>query len=435
MISFLGFSWPAAADPIAFETVRVDVPSRFRQPPFNRERTLRVPRGFTVSVVARVSKARFLMSTPAGNLLVSQPAFGKLWLVRLNPGRDASVELLAGGLRHPQGMAFKAANGATYLYVGESNQIVRFRYDPASETVANREVVVPNLPDSSTPELRGAYGHELKNLTIGPDNKLYVDVASASNASPSDVTSNPVRSAIYQYDLDGKRGRIFARGIRNAEGLEFLPGTDQLWAVVNERDNIRFPFHRSWQHAGGDDYGKRLSSYIDDHPPDELIHVKDGANYGWPFANPNPDTPSGLDNMPFDPDYETNPEWRNVPESAFTRVDKGIQAHSAPLGMAFLQQSNVPEIIRRGLAAAYHGSWDRTRKTGYKVAYFPWTRDGRPGPQIDLVTGWLNEASQDAWGRPVDVKPGKDGALYISDDDSGTIYRVGIRPERAGRPE
>jgi glucose/arabinose dehydrogenase len=328
-------------------------------------------------------------------------------------------------------MAFKAIGNTTYLYVGESNQIVRLRYDPAAETVSSREVIVPGLPDSSTPELRGAYGHELKNLTIGPDNKLYVDIASATNASPSDATSNPVRSAIYQYNLDGKQGRVFARGIRNAEGLDFLPGNNQLWAVVNGRDNIRFPFRRSWRRGGGDDYGKRLSSYIDDHPPDELIHVKDGANYGWPFANPNPDTPSGLDNMPFDPDYETNPDWRYFPESAFTRIDKGIQAHSAPLGMAFLQQTKVPEPIRHGLAVAYHGSWNRSRPTGYKVVYFPWTRDGRPGPQVDLVAGWLNEASGDFWGRPVDVKPGKDGALYVSDDYSGTIYQVALRPDQA----
>jgi hypothetical protein len=97
-----------------------------------------------------------------------------------------------------------------------------------------------------------------------------VDIASATNASPSDTTSNPVRSAIYQYNLDGKQGRVFARGIRNAEGLGFLPGTNQLWAVVNGRDNIRFPFRGSWQRGGGGDYGKRLTSYIDDHPPDGL---------------------------------------------------------------------------------------------------------------------------------------------------------------------
>jgi glucose/arabinose dehydrogenase len=151
--------------------------------------------------------------------------------------------------------------------------------------------------------------------------------------------------------------------------------------------------------------------------------VKEGANYGWPFANPNPDTPNGLDNMPFAPNYETNPDWSKYPESMFTRVDKGIQAHSAPLGMAFLQDSKVPEPFRDGIAIALHGSRDRSRKTGYKVIFFPW-QDGQPGAQIDLVTGWLDDRSQIYWGRPVDVKPANDGSLLISDDESGTIYRL-----------
>jgi glucose/arabinose dehydrogenase len=247
-------------------------------------------------------------------------------------------------------------------------------------------VIVPNLPDSSSPELGGSYGHELKNLVIGPDNKLYVDVASSTNSDPIDTTADPVRSAIYQYDLDGLGGRIFARGIRNAEGLAFAPGTNELGAAVNEADGILYPFRNGWQGSASIDYGKSIVSYIDDHPPDEFIQMKDGADYGWPFANPNPDSPNGLDNMPFAPNYETNRDWSRYPESTFTRIDKGIQAHSAPLGMAFLQDSKMPEPFRKGIAIALHGSWNRSRKTGYKVIFFPW-QGGRPGQQIDLVTG------------------------------------------------
>ncbi|MBV8376779.1 MAG: hypothetical protein JO279_07215 [Verrucomicrobia bacterium] len=127
--------------------------------------------------------------------------------------------------------------------------------------------------------------------------------------------------------------------------------------------------------------------------------------------------------MPFAPNYETNPDWSKYPEKMFTRIDKGIQAHSAPLGIAFLQDSQVAEPLRNGIAFALHGSSDRSRRTGYKIVFFPW-QGGRPGAQIDLVTGWLDDQSQIQWGRPVDVKPGKDGALLISDDDSGTIYRL-----------
>jgi glucose/arabinose dehydrogenase len=150
--------------------------------------------------------------------------------------------------------------------------------------------------------------------------------------------------------------------------------------------------------------------------------VKEGANYGWPFANPNPD--KGMDRMPFDPDYETNRDWSQVPESSFTRIDKGIPAHSAPLGFSFLPGNEVPLSYRNGAVVALHGSWNRSRKTGYKVILFPWLPSGEPGAQLDLVTGWLNDQTQGAWGRPVDVVPDPEGNLLISDDLSGTIYKL-----------
>jgi hypothetical protein len=196
---------------------------------------------------------------------------------------------------------------------------------PTATGCSIKRWLYPNLPDASSPELRGAYGHELKNLTIGPDRHLYVDIASSTNADPKDTTSDPIRCAIYRYDLNGGNRTLFAKGIRNAEGLAFVSGTNALWAVVNGTDNIRFPFHRSWKGSGLDDYGKRITSYIDDHPPDTFIHVKLGADYGWPFAEPDPDSPSGLDDMPLDPSYETNRDWRKYPESRFTRSDKGMR--------------------------------------------------------------------------------------------------------------
>jgi glucose/arabinose dehydrogenase len=384
---------------------------------------LMVPPGFSIAVVARIPAARFIMPLSTGEILVAQPATGSILVVRPRANETAGVFTLIDGLRYPQGMALHSSDDRLYLYVGESNQVSRFTIAPGATSAGDKTVIVPNLPDSSSPELLGSYRHALKNLVIGPDNKLYVDVASATNAHPVDTTSNPVRSAIYQYDLDGGNGKIFARGIRNAEGLAFLPGTNELWAAVNESDDILYPFRNSWHNSGSIDYGKRITSYIDDHPPDEFIHVKAGANYGWPFANPNPDTPNGLDNMPFAPNCETNPDWSKYPESMFMRIDKGIQAHSAPLGIAFLQDSVIPEPFRQGIAIALHGSWDRRRKTGYKVIFFPWQGQG-PGPQIDLVTGWLDNQTQNYWGRPVDVKPANDGSVLISDDYSGTIYRL-----------
>jgi glucose/arabinose dehydrogenase len=320
--------------------VKVAVPASFRSAPFDRDRYLQVPHGFQIRVVSRIPAARFLASTPEGGLLVSQPSRGKIWWISPKLADASPPVLAAAGLRLPHGMVFTAIGGKTYVYVGESNEISRFRYDPNGHRLLNKEVVVPNLPDASSPELRGAYGHELKNLTIGPDRHLYVDIASSTNADPKDTTSDPIRCAIYRYDLDGGNRTLFAKGIRNAEGLAFASGTNALWAVVNGTDNIRFPFHRSWKGRGSDDYGKRITSYIDDHPPDTFIHVKLGADYGWPFAEPDPDSRSGLDDMPLDPSYETNPDWSKYPESKFTRSDKGIQAHSAPLGMSFCRKQN-----------------------------------------------------------------------------------------------
>jgi glucose/arabinose dehydrogenase len=401
--------------------VPVEVPKKWASGTFESPRRLNVPAGAAISVIARVEKARFLAVSPNGDLLVSQPSEGRILLVR-EEGGDANVYELVKGLRLPHGMVFHRVGETLYLYVSESNQICRFRYSGSGMSADDREAIIRDLPDGSSSELNGAYGHQLKNITIGPDNKLYMAIASASNANPEDTQSEPIRCAIYSYDLDGKNGRLVASGIRNAEGLDFVPGTNELWATVNNRDNIRFPFRKSFDGIGGNDFGALLPAYVDDHPPDEFIHVKQGANYGWPFANPNPD--NGLDSMPFDPDYENNRDWSRFPENRFTRIDKGLQAHSAALGFSFLQSSNVPDPYRHGAVIAYHGSWNRTRKTGYKVVFFPWMVNGRPGGQVDLVKGWLDDATQKFWGRPVDVVPDVRGSLIISDDFSGTLYRL-----------
>lgn len=406
----------------ALVPVKVEVQEPNRAAPFDRDRLLNVPEGTKISVLARVEQARFLAVSPSGDILVSQPSKGKILLVRQSGSSEAKVHPLITGLRLPHGMQFQRIGDTLYLYVAESNKISRFVYSNDSLAQAKEEIVVPNLPDRSSPNLGGAYGHELKNITISADQKLYVDIASSTNADPSDTRSDPIRCAIYRFDLDGRNRKLIATGIRNAEGLGFLPGTNELWAVVNERDNIRYPFQNGWGGHRANDYGRVIQSYVDNHPPDEFIHVREGANYGWPFANPNPD--KGMDRMPFDPDYDTNRGWSHFPESAFTRVDKGIPAHSAPLGFSFLQASKVPVPYRNGAVVALHGSWNRSRKTGYKIIFFPWLSNGEPGAQTDLVTGWLDNETQRVWGRPVDIVPDREGNLLISDDGSGTIYKL-----------
>lgn len=410
--------------PGASVVVHVDVPASMRTGTFATDRTLTVPANFGIAVYARVNGARFMAVAPNGDLLVSDPGGGRIVLVRPSQsGGDPAISNWATGLYRPHDIVFHTIGGTTYVYVSEGDKVARYTYTNGDVTGQGRQVVISGLPSASTPELRGAYGHELKNIALDGSHNLYVSIASTCNACASDTQSDPVRGAIYVYNADGSGGRLFARGLRNAEGLAFLPGTNTLWAAVNNRDEIQYPNHGDITGDGVDDYGRVVTSYVDDHPPEEFTRVRDGANYGWPFCNPNPDTPAGMDNMPFDRDVELNATGSSLDCTTTERISKGIQAHSAPLGLTFFQNTAAPAPYHDGAAIALHGSWDRSRKTGYKVVFFPWDASTNgPGAQADLVTGWATASDQ--WGRPVDVAVDQTGAILISDDYSGTIYKL-----------
>jgi glucose/arabinose dehydrogenase len=418
----------AQPSPASVET-ELKVPNTMNYEPFNISRYLKVPPNFSISVYARIINARFMAVAPNGDLLVSQPSGGRVLLVRPNGDKDPIISDFVKGLRKPHDIVFHEIDGTTYVYISETHQINRFTYKSGDLIAQNREIVVKGLPDSSTSELKGAYGHELKNIALDANNKLYVSIASTCNACVKDTVSTPRRAAIYQYNADGSNGRLFAEGLRNAEGLAFPPGTKKLWVVVNNRDNIAYPFK-----DGSGQYGKIIPSYIDNHPPEEFTQVRDGGNYGWPFCNPNPDTASGLNNMPFDRDYQFNADGR-VNCDAMDKIDKGIQAHSAPLGLTFLQNTNFPSLYSNGVVVGLHGSWNRQKKTGYKIAYFPWdSTTNTPGDQIDLVSGWLVPETEKVWGRPVDMAVDQQGNLFISDDFSGTIYKLSYTPSASPPP-
>ena len=410
--------------PAASLTVKVTVPASMRSSPFNVDRFLTIPPNFSIAVFARVNGARFMAVAPNGDVLVSNPGAGAVYLVRPGAaGADPSIFTWASGLYKPHDIVFATIGGITYVYVAEGSRVARYTYNPSVTTGQGRQVIISGLPNASSPELGGSYGHELKNIAIDPGGTLYVSIASTCNVCVSDTESNPVRAAVYAYNADGSNPLLFAKGLRNAEGLAHIPGTSDLWVVVNNRDNIAYPFHNSWDSDGTDDYGKVMQSYVDNHPPDEFTRVQSGANYGWPFCNPNPDSPSGMDDMPFDRDVEMNADGTRLDCASATRINKGIQAHSAPLGFVFLQNTNAPAAYRDGAVVALHGSWNRSARTGYKVIDFPWDPATQlPGPQIDLVSGWL--AGGTVWGRPVDVAVAADGGIYISDDYSGTIYKL-----------
>ena len=416
----LALARPALAQLPAPATVALTVPAALASPPFNTPRTLQVPAGFAIAVYARVPGARFMAITPDGNLLVSQPGAGKVSLVRPgSAGGSPVVTDFVTGLRNPHDMVFHTIGGTTYLYLAESNQINRYVYQAGDLTGQSRQIIITGLPDASTPELMGSYAHALKNLALDGNHKLYVSIASTCNACLSDTQSDPVRGAIYQYDADGSNRRLFARGLRNAEGLAFVPGTNTLWVAVNNRDNTPYPLN-----DGSGKYGQVIPDYVDNHPPDEFTQVTDGGNYGWPFFNPNPDTSTGWDNMPFDRDYDWNRDG-HVDVATMTRISKGIQAHSAALGLTFLQGTQFPAAYANGAVIALHGSWNRTTPTGYKVVYFPWNATTQtPGAQADLVAGFTDFSAGSAWGRPVDTAVDPQGRLFISDDQSGTIYQL-----------
>ncbi|MEH2375565.1 PQQ-dependent sugar dehydrogenase [Nostoc sp.] len=426
VMPFEVLSTPALAiPPAASVDTKVNVPSTMSDPPFNISRYLKVPPNFSISVYARIPNARFIAVAPNGNLLVSQPATGKVLIVRANGSKDPIISEFVTGLSKPHDIVFHTINNITYVYISENNQINRFIYKYGDITAHNRQVVVANLPYPSTSELQGHYAHELKNIALDTNHKLYVSIASSCNACVSDTVSNPRRAAIYQYNADGSNPRLFAQGLRNAEGLAFVPGTNDLWVDVNNRDNIAYPFKDATNN-----YGKVIPSYVDNHPPEEFTRVRDGGNYGWPFCNPNPDTSSGFYYMPFDRDYQFNADG-HVNCNAMDKIIRGIPAHSAPLGLTFLQNTKFPSLYSSGVLVGLHGSWNRQPKSGYagyKIAYFPWDSTTKiPGNQMDLVSGWTLPVTEKYWGRPVDMAVDQQGNLLISDDWSGTIYKLSYK--------
>lgn len=395
-------------------SVLVTVPASMRSSPFDVDRYLTIPPNFSIAVYARVGAARFMAVAPNGDLLVSN-AGSTVYLVRPGVGGgDPTVSTWASGLNQPHDIVFHTLNGTTYVYVSETDKVARYTYTTGDLLGQGRQVIISSLP--------GGGGHPLKNIALD-GNSLYVSIASSCNVCFSDTQSNPLRGAVYLYNADGTGGRLFARGIRNAEGLSLVPGTSTLWVVINNRDDIAYPLHNDGSGDGTDDYGKVMQSYVDNHPPDEFTRVRDGGNYGWPFCNPNPDSPSGMNSMPFDRDVQQNADGTHLACTTADRIDKGIQAHSAPLGMIFLQGTNAPTAYQNGAVVPLHGSWNRAAKTGYKVVYFPWDPSTQlPDAQMDFVTGWLVGGSN--WGRPVDAAVAPGGGIYISDDQSGTIYKL-----------
>lgn len=341
---------------------------------------IQLPQGFTIEVFAEgLNGPRALAFAPNGDLLVTEIQASQVTVLsdRDRDGKADGKTIFAKDLNQPHGLAFYK----NWLYVGETDKVVRYDYQPGKPASAKAQRIV-NLPSGG--------GHYTRTVAFGPDNKMYVSIGSTCNVCKE---ADSRRATVMQYDPDGSAGKIYAAGLRNAVGLRF-DQQGRLWATSNGRDRL------------GDDI-----------PPDELHLVKENMNAGWPFCHAGKFKDDRYGQLgscsKVDP-----PEW-------------GFQAHSAALGLAQYTAEQFPAEYRGDLFVAFHGSWNRTAPTGYKLVRVH--LDGaKPAKLTDFATGWLRPDG-DVVGRPVDVVTGPDGSLYVSDDASGTIYKISYRTKTAQR--
>ena len=337
------------------------------------DKEITLPPGFKISVYAQGLKGPRMMTVGSdGQLYVAERGAGRI--LRLpdqnQDGQADQVEIVAEGLDSPSSLAFYSDGS---LYVGETTRILRFPPPVNGIAFGEPEVVIDGLPGG---------GHNTRTISFSPDfSSLFVSVGSSCNVCEED---DQRRAAIIRYSPGGEDGLVFARGLRNAVGITFRPGTDELWATNNGRDFL------------GDDL-----------PPETVYLVQDGRDYGWPRCH------SG---RIIDPDYG-DPSACDGVEAPLVEM----QAHSAPLGLEFYSGDQFPVEYQGDLFVAFHGSWNRSKAVGYKIVRIPMDED-TPGPVEDFAAGWLVGGS--SWGRPVDIITGSDGSLFVSDDAGGRIYRI-----------
>lgn len=353
----------------------LQVPNKQGQAELTQERTLTLPAGFQINVFqSGLGAARLMVGSPEGALVVSEQGSRGRISILTDSNADGVADartIFAEGLNNPHGLAFHEG----YLYVATTNQVLRYRWQGGAAAQGKAETIIDGIPSG---------GHATRTIVFGPDGKLYLAVGSSCNVCKE---TDQRRAAIWQYNADGSGGRLYARGLRNAVGLAWQPGTDNLYATNNGRDNLG-----------------------DDTPPETLNLVRDGDDFGWPYCHAG---------------YIPDPQFGqsgNCTQTARPALE--MQAHSAPLGLAFYAGSMFPADYSGDLFIAFHGSWNRSTKTGYKIVRARF-QNGQPTGQVeDFVTGWLSTSDGSSWGRPVDVLVGPNGALYISDDALGVIYRV-----------
>lgn len=361
-----------------------------------------LPEGFSISIFAKnVGPARVMAWDPLGILLVSITKDGKV-LALPDENKDGvadRVETVIEGLNRPHGLLFFEGK----LYIAESDQVASYEYNQQTLRASHKEKLV-DLPNAGHHSTR-----TIAHTNFGSENRLLISVGSTCNAC---VESDWRRAAILSSNMDGSDLKAFATGLRNAVFMATHPVTEEVWVTEMGRDLL------------GDDV-----------PPDEINIVQNPStlrdasgqassgqnsvpNFGWPTCYG-----KNIHDTQFDPSTLLR-AGKNTSCDSFMPSYIDIQAHSAPLGLAFVP-SGWPKEYQNDLLVAYHGSWNRKEPTGYKIVRFRLDEQGNYLGQEDFIAGWLQGGR--ALGRPVDILSREDGVMYISDDHAGVIYRVAYK--------
>lgn len=367
-------NWQGLPEPFATPSVR-NRPNVVAAPD---GATLAVPYGFKVEeyLTGDFQRPRYMVLGPSGELVFSDSGSRNQTDGTVYVRQDGKLKKLIENLDRPYGIAFHDK----WIYVAEPASVKRYVYDAKAMTAGPGDEII---------SLEGfGRGHWTRSLLFDRDHvKLYVTVGSESN---NDADEDPMRAALHRYNPDGTGHEVVATGLRNIIGLEWYPGSDEIWAAVQERDAL------------GDDLVN-----------DFLVNVKEGEFYGWPFAYNGP---------------HEDPAHKGVAPAKVKGTlypDVLLGSHVAVLDTKFYTGTQFPERYRGGLFLAFHGSWNRSKRVGYSVTFIPF-ENGRPqsGPQ-DFLTGWMLGPDQvEVWGRPVGLLVLKDGSMLVSDDGGRKIWRV-----------
>ena len=340
--------------------------------------TIKMAAGFSISVFAEAEDARSLAISPSGTVFIGNRDSDKVYAVKDTDGDYKADKkwVVASGLNSPNGVAFKDGD----LYIAEISRISKIK-------AIESKLDAPGKPETVYDKYPKDAHHGWKYIAFGPDGKLYVPVGAPCNiCEPKEPYAG-----ITRINADGTGMEVFASGVRNTVGFTWHPETKDLWFTDNGRDNL------------GDDI-----------PPCELNSAsRAGMNFGYPYCH---------GGSIADPEF-----GKKRPCADFVKPVQNLGPHVAPLGLKFYTGNMFPAAYKNQLFIAEHGSWNRSKKSGHKLALIKFDASGKSVAYETFASGWLDDASQKVWGRPVDVLLLDDGSMLVSDDKAGVVYRISYK--------